>query len=187
MSQDLSNVHGMIAGFETPKELVDASKKIRDAGFKHWETYTPFPVHGIEKAMGIKDTFLPWIVLVMGLKGLTVGLILQAFANGLEWDFYFTGFEYIVSGKNAIYAPTMVPVAFELTILLSAFGAIFGMLALNKLPMYYHPTFKHEDFARVTDDRFFVVIESTDNRYDSETVRKLLEEVGGENIQELEK
>lgn len=183
---DISKTYGMIAGFETPKELIYASERLRDSGYTRFETFSPFPVHGIEKAMGLKDTILPWIVLFMGMNGLAAGIALQWFTNGIEIDWYLTGFRFIVSGKDPVYAPTMVPVAFELTILLSAFGCIFGMLALNKLPMLYHPTFKHKAFSRVTDDRFFVVIEATDTRYDSDMARRILEEVGGEDIEELE-
>jgi hypothetical protein len=184
-AQPENKTYGTIGSFESPGELLHASEVLRDAGYTRFETFTPFPVHGIEKAMGLKPTHLPWIVLIMGSTGLMIGIILQAFANGLEFDWYLTGFSYLISGKDQIYAPTMVPVAFEVTVLLSAFGAIFGMFALNRLPMFYHPTFKHQLFERVTDDRFFICIEAMDTRYNSELAREILEKVGAEHIEEL--
>jgi len=186
MAEQPAKIYGTIGSFETPKELIHASEVLRDAGYTRFETFTPFPVHGIEKAMGLKDTKLPWIVLAMAIGGLIAGIGLQCFTNGIEMDWYLTGYRYLISGKSQTYIPTMVPVVFELTVLLSAFGAIFGMFALNKLPMFYHPTFKHKLFERVTDDRFFIAIEAMDTRYNSELAREILEKVGAEHIEELE-
>lgn len=181
-------IHGIIGAFETPMELLHAAEKVRDAGFRRFEAYSPFPIHGMDKAMGIADTKLPWIVLVMGMTGMMTAIGLQYFANSVVLDTsvtYLTGYKYIVSGKPAATIVPFVPIIFELTVLLSAFGAVFGMLALNGLPRLHHSLFNHPAFARVTDDGFFLCIESADTRFDSVLARRLLESAGAHGIDEV--
>ena len=162
-------VHGILAEYDTPGELITASKKIRDAGFEKWDTYTPFPIHGIDPAMGIKMTRLPWVVLAAGLTGLTTAILLQWYANAFDYKF-------ISSGKPFWSIPANVPIYFELTVLLSAFAALFGMLAMNNLPQPSHPLDLKKRFARVTDDRFFLLIEAADPRFDEDATHQLLAE-----------
>lgn len=159
---------GMLAEYDSTSALMKASEKVRDAGFENWDTFTPFPVHGIDPAMGIKPTFLPWIVLAGGLTGCTTGVILQWWTNAVDYP-------WIVSGKPFWSLPANIPVIFELTILLSAFCALGGMLALNKLPHPSHPLDLKERFSRATDDRFFIYIESVDPKFDEDDIRELLE------------
>ncbi|MCB9588448.1 MAG: DUF3341 domain-containing protein [Polyangiaceae bacterium] len=162
-------VYGILAEYSDPAVLIEACKKVRDAGFKKWDTYTPFPVHGIDPAMGIKPTILPWLVLCAGLTGLTTAILLQWWTNAHDYA-------WIVSGKPFWSIPANVPIMFELTVLLSALTTLGGMLALNKLPHPSHPLDLKERFERVTDDKFFLLIEASDPKYDADEVTALLAE-----------
>lgn len=161
-------LHGLLAEYDNPTALVRAAKKVRDAGFAKWDTYAPFPIHGIERAMGIRMTRLPWVVFGFAMLGLAIGVLLQFFTNAVDYP-------WIVSGKPFWSWPANVPIAFELTILLSAFAALGGMLIFNNLPLLSHPLDLKERFARVTDDRFFLFIEARDPKFDEEETRQLLE------------
>lgn len=160
-------VFGILAEYSDPAVLIKAAEKVRDAGFKKWDTYTPFPVHGIDPAMGIKPTILPWFVFCAGLTGLSVAI-------GLQWWTNAHDYAWIVSGKPFWSIPANVPIMFELTVLFSALTTLGGMLALNKLPHPSHPLDLKERFERVTDDKFFLVIEASDPQYDEAEVRELL-------------
>jgi len=160
-------LHGILAEYETPSALVAACKKVRDAGYQKWDTYTPFPIHGIERAMGIRMTSLPWIVLVAALTGLATAIALQWWTNALDYKF-------ISSGKPMWSIPANVPVYFELTVLFSAFAALGGMLLLNNLPHPSHPLDHKQQFAKVTDDRFFLYIERADERWDAAETHEML-------------
>ncbi|MBI3202688.1 MAG: DUF3341 domain-containing protein [Myxococcales bacterium] len=168
MSHHDDDLHGLLAEYETPSALVAACKKVRDAGYAKWDTYTPFPVHGIEKAMGIRMTGLPWIVLAAALVGL-------ASAVGLQWWTNAVDYKFISSGKPMWSIPANVPVYFELTVLFSAFAALFGMLILNNLPEPSHPLDHLQAFGRVTDDRFFLYIEKGDAKFDLAETQRLLD------------
>jgi len=182
-------VYGLLAEYETVGEVMEAAKQVRDAGYKLWDVHSPFPIHGIDPAMGIKYTCLPWIVLCCGLTGMMAGFILQVHTNGFSlpdlpmWIHGFSGYEYLISGKPLIWLPNMIPVMFETTILLSAFGAVFGMFLLNRLPRLHHPLFGVERFKRATDDRFFIVIKARDAQYDAQGSRELLESTGAHAVE----
>ena len=180
--------YGVVSEFSNPKETVHAAEKLRDEGFKNFEVYTPFPVHGMDDAMGLKPTKLPWIILLCGLTGLTAGICLSTWASSETWLFGIEGgYKMIISAKpdgfEGIYE--FIPVIFETTILLSAFGAVFGMFALNGLPKLYHPLFKHDPFAKVSDDGFFIAVEVKDPLYDKEKVTEIFEKAGGKNVTEI--
>jgi hypothetical protein len=160
-----------LAEFETPSQVLRAAEKVRDAGYTRWDVHTPFPVHGMDRAMGLPDSRLGWIVLVCGLTGCTMAFLLMWWANGIDYPL-------IIGGKPPGAIPSMVPVMFELTVLLSAFGAVFGMLGLNQLPRHHHPVFYSERFERASDDRFFISIEAADEKFDLEDTRALLESLG---------
>jgi mono/diheme cytochrome c family protein len=164
-------VYAVVAEYETPDELIAACEKVRDAGFRKWDSLTPFPVHGIDEAMGIKQTILPWIVLGAGLTGGSIALLLQWFTNTYDYPF-------IISGKPMFSLPANIPVTFELTVLFSAFTAFGVMLALNLLPAFYHPLFRHPRIARYSSDRFAIVIEGADPLFEREKVEKLLKSAG---------
>lgn len=164
-------LYGYLAHYETPTDLIAASARVRDAGITKWDTFTPFPVHGIDPAMGIKRTILPWIVFVVGLGGCGLGLLLQWWTNSYD-------FKWIVSGKPLFSLPANIPITFETTILASVFAAFFGMWALNRLPQPWHPLFRSERFTRSTQDGFFVAIEAGDPKFDELRTRELLEGQG---------
>ena len=164
-------LYGVLAEYDTPGELVEAARKVRDAGYTDFDCFSPFPVHGIDEAMGIKRTILPLIIFGGGFTGTIGGILLQWWTNAYDW-------KWNISGKPTWSIPANVPIAFETTILLSVFAAFFGMWILNKLPQVWHPFFRVERFSRVTDDAFLLGIEAKDARFDSERTAKLLAESG---------
>lgn len=172
-------LHALIAEYDNVDAVMHAARAVRDAGYKRFDVHTPFPIHGIDPAMGIKPTILPWIVLCGGIFGGTTGIILTHYTMGVTPDFpglleSLKGYQFPISGKPFWSTPAYIPPIFELTILFSAFGAVFGMWLLNKLPMLYNPLFKSERFRRATDDRFFVVIERRDAKFDRVATEELL-------------
>lgn len=185
-----NKLYGLMAEFATVDAIFRAAERIRDAGYRHWDTMTPFPVHGLDKAMGIKATFLPVLVFGGGLTGAIIGFVLQWFTNatGFEiWAIVFVeGYEFFISGKPMLSGSVYPIVMFEMTILLSAFAAVGLMLLLNGLPRWYHPCFKSDRFARVTDDRFFLVLEAKDPRFQREQCEALLESLQPLSIEALE-
>lgn len=182
-------LYGLLAEYETVDQVVAAAEKVRDAGYRRWDVHSPFPIHGIDRHMGLQPTILPWIVLVCGLTGLGAGLGLVWWTNAttvLSVPSVYQGYEYFISGKPIFSLPANIPVIFETTVLLSAFGAVFGMFLLNKLPMLHHPLFRKPRFRRVTDDRFFIVIEASDPAFDRERTEALLRETGAGVVEDVE-
>lgn len=169
---------GILAEFRNPAELMHVSRKIVESGYTNFDTFSPFPIHGIDKAMNLKKSKLGWIVLISGLSGL-----LGAFAM----MYYMSVYDYPlnISGKPFLNLPAWVPVLFELTILLSTFGAVFGMFYLNGLPKLHNPLFNVERFSKVTDDSFFAYIEATDSIFEADKVHTLFKEAGASYIEEV--
>ena len=180
---------GVLAEFEDVDTLIAACEKVRDAGFKKWEAYTPFPVHGLDTAMGHEPTRLPWVVLACGLTGMLGGIFLVWWTNGnTQIDvrglpYAVQSYPFIVSGKPFFSLPANVPPIFELTILFSAFGAFFGMLAMNLLPRFWHPVFHCRRFDRATQDRFFIAVDSRDPNYDRERLDQMLRSAGATAVE----
>jgi mono/diheme cytochrome c family protein len=172
-------VFSYLAEYETPGAIIEACKAVRDAGYKKWDAYTPFPVHGIDPAMGIRPTILPWIVLGAGLTGMLGGLALELGLNAFDYP-------WIVSGKPLWSIPAFVPVAFETTILFAALTSFGACLVLNNLPDLYHPLFKKKRFAKATDNKFFISIESDDPLFDAQKTKTLLERTHPTNIETVE-
>jgi hypothetical protein len=170
---------GIIAEFEDVDSVMHAARHLRDEGYARWDVHSPFPVHGMDAAMGIRPTILPWLVLFGGLIGLLTGLGLQWFANAFDYPF-------LISGKPILSLPAWIPVVFELTILFAALTAVFGMLALNRLPHLYNPLFRSRRFRRVTNDRFFIVIDSQDPKFRREEIEQKLKEFGALAIEWIE-
>jgi len=170
---------GLLAEFETVDDVVGAAEAVRKAGYLRWDVHTPFPIHGIDHAMGTRPTVLPWIVLCGGLFGLVGGLVLQWFCNAYDYPF-------LISGKPLWSLPANIPVIFELTVLCSALTAVFGMLALNRLPMLYNPLFRIDRFRRATDDRFFIFIDASDPKFDDVRGTSLLKEMGAFAVERVE-
>ena len=184
---DRPTLAGVMAEYETVDAVYAAAERVRDAGYTRWDVHSPFPIHGIEKAMSLRPTILPWICLAGGLAGLTGGLFLTVWTMGtsFNWAGGLQGYTYIISGKPYASIPQFIPVVFETTILLAAFSAGIGMIVLNALPMLYNPLLKSERFRRATDDRFFVVIDASDPRFEIGKAEGLLREtetVGVERV-----
>ena len=181
---------GYAAEFTSPAAITHAARKVADAGYRWWDCHTPFPVHGLDTVMGIKPTILPIIVFFGGLTGMMLSIFLQVFTNSLEIDLWaivpVIGYQFEVSGKPLISGPAFIPVMFELTVLLSALTTVGSMLVLNGLPCLYHPVLKSTKLARITDDRFYIIIEARDPKFTDEATRSFLESLGPESIEPLE-
>ncbi len=185
-----SRLYGVLAEFETPAAILEAAGRVRDEGYRWWDCHAPFAVHGLDKAMGIKPTILPWIVLGAGLTGATLGFPLQWFTNATSFDVWagvwVRGYDFLVSGKPALSGAVYPVVMFELTVLLASIGCVVFMLLLNKLPMLYHPCFKSVRFLRASDDRFFIIIEARDPKFYRSRTEAFLESLGATALEELE-
>lgn len=166
---------GVVAEFASPADLYRACARVRDAGYTRWDAHSPFPVHGLDGAMGLRRSKLPWIILVMGLGGAAAGFLLQAWVHSVAYPL-------TISGKPHFAWQAYVPITFELGVLGGTFGAVLGMLGLCRLPMHHHPLFEDERFARVTDDGFFISVESWDPRFDPQATRGLLESAGAVRV-----
>lgn len=169
------NHHGLIATFDTAAELYQAATKLRDQGFKKWDTYAPFPIHGMEAAMGLKRSKVPVFTLLGGITGFLSGVLLVWYMNSYDYPL-------IVGGKPFFSPVFPFPIFYELTILCAAFGALIGMFMLNRLPCYYHAIFEHACFERASDDLFFIFIDSLDPLFHSQETQQLLETIGGHTI-----
>ncbi len=171
--------YGILAEFDSPAAILQAAEKVRDAGYSRWDVFTPFPIHGMDKVMGLKNSLVGWVSLVMGGGAFlsVVGLIW--FANAFDYPL-------IVGGKPMFSVPmTFVP-AYIMMIMGGAVGALIGMFAFNELPRYHHPLFTSERFALVSRDKFSLLIGSTDPKFSETETRKLLESIGGVHIEIIE-
>ena len=172
----------VLAEFNSAHDVLHAAERVRDAGYAHWDTHTPFPVHGMDRAMGLKDSKVGWIVLTFALTGLTGAFVMMHWMNGVDYP--------LVIGDKPGGAPgtlpSMVPILFELSILLSAFGAVLGMFHLNRLPRHNHPIFDSERFRRASDDRFFISIDADDPKFDVDRTRALLEGAHAKHVEVIE-
>ena len=169
---------GWMAEYDDENKLMEACRKVRDSGYTRTDAFTPFPVHGIDEALGIKPTVLPWFTFCAGATGTTVALTMQWFMNAYDYP-------YIISGKPFASWPAFIPVTFELTVLFSAFMTVFAMLGLNGLPKFSNPVFTNPKFDRATDDRFFLWIDSKDKYFNAEKVKSLLAETGAVEVEEV--
>jgi hypothetical protein len=161
------NLYGVMAEFENPSDLVAAARAAYEAGYRRINGYSPFPIEELSEAIGFHRTGLPLIVLIGGILGATGGFLMQYYLA--VWNYPLN-----VGGKPLNSWPAFIPITFECTILLAALSAVFGMLALNKLPQPYHPVFNAPNFALATRDSFFLVIEASDRKYRHDEVVTLL-------------
>jgi hypothetical protein len=173
------SIYGLMAEFDSPGSLMKAAEGLRDSGYKKFETYSPFPIHGMDAAMGLKESVLGWIVLVFGATGLTCGFLLQTWVSVFAY-------EITVSGKPLFSFQAFVPVCFEVMVLFSGIAAVFGMFALNRLPQLYHSVFNYKRFAIASSHGFFVSVESDDAHYSEVDTTRLLEKLGGKHIETVE-
>jgi hypothetical protein len=174
-----SKIYGIMAEYKTPADAMHAAEKVRDAGFRRWDVFTPFPVHGMDKAMGMKNSKVGWFSFIGGVTGYTSGMLMIWFLNAIDYP--------ILIGGKPMFSPfSAFPPSYELTILLGAFGAIGGMLFLNRLPRLHHPLLKNKRFALATHDKYFVVIETSDPKFNEVETRILLESAGSRSIELVE-
>ncbi len=169
----------MLAEFAGPAELLEAAEKLRDAGYKDFDCHSPFPVHGMDQAMGLKRSPLGYIVFAVAMLGFLGGITLEWWTSTIDYPL-------VISGKPFFSYQAYGPVAFAIMVLAGAFVSLFGMLALNKLPMYYHKLFNSHNFEKAMNDGFFVSVDAGDAKFDRQTTGKWLEEIGGKNIEMVE-
>lgn len=175
----MSKSFAIMAEYETPAEIMDAAKKVHAAGYQKWDVHSPFPIHGMDDAMGLDNAKVGWFTFFGGLTGFTLGNTMIWFMNKFNYDI-------VVGGKPLFSGFFAFPVAYELTILLGAFGSLGGMFILNRLPRHHHPLLANDRFADATDDKFYVVIECDDDHYDEQTTRSLLEGTNAVHIEMVE-
>ena len=162
-----SPIHGLMVEFLTAQEVLDATRRSRQAGYRQMDAYTPYPVEGLAAELGMRNTRIPFVVLMGGLVGLGVGFFMQYYSSVISYPMN-------VGGRPHNSWPVFVPIAFELLILVGALAAFFGMMFLNGLPRPHHPVFKVPQFARSSQDRFFLCIEASDPQFDRETTAEFL-------------
>lgn len=170
-----SNIYGLMAEFDTATELVDAARAVRDAGYERTDAFSPFPIHEMDEALGIKRSILPILVFFGGVTGLLSALSLQVFVHYIDYPLN-------VGGRPYLSWISFVPPSFELTILFAGFTAVFGMLFLNGLPRPYHPVFNVPRFALATREKFFLLIESADEKYEYDETRAFLESLHPQEV-----
>ncbi len=171
--------YGIVAEFGTTAALHDAAVKVVAEGYTRVDTHTPFPVHGIDRALKQGPSQVGWIVVTCGFIGIIGGQLMMWWMNGVDYPLW-------VSGKEPYAWPATIPITFECMVLLAAFGAVFGMLGLNKLPRFSHPLFKHSTIHRASDDRFFMSIEAEDPKFDQQRTVQFLASIGGQNVELVE-
>lgn len=172
-------VFGLIAEFDSPGAVLRAAEQTRDAGYHRWDVFSPFPVHGLEKVMGLKNSQVGAFSLIFG-AGAFIGTM------GLIW--YCNAFDYpiLIGGKPMFSIPMSVVPAYILLVLAAALGAFIGMIALNQLPRHHHPLFGKKRFALVSHDKFILAIGATDEKFSETETRKWLESIGGVNVEMVE-
>lgn len=176
MTDGINKPAGMLAEFNDPAELLAAARKMKDGGYKKYDCHSPFPVHGMDGAMGMKRSPLGFIVFAVAAVALIGGFALQWWTSSVDYKI-------VISGKPFFSYQAYGPVAFAIMVLSSAFVSLLGMLALNKLPMLFHPLFSSKSFERAMDDGFFVSVEAADAKFDVTNTQNFLTEIGGKNVE----
>ncbi|PEN14357.1 hypothetical protein CRI94_04805 [Longibacter salinarum] len=173
---DEEQVYGLLAEFSDPGALLHAAEAVRENGYSHFDTHSPFPIHGMDRAMGLGNSKVGFFSFGGAVTGLAVGYLLQWWTSAVDYPIN-------ISGKPFFAVEPSVPIMFELTILFGALGAVAGMLALNGLPRPYNPLFYSERFERVTDDAFFLHIAASDSQFDETDTANLLRKAGALNVE----
>ena len=168
-----------MAEFDNPTDLVAAARRTYEAGYRRINGYSPFPIEALSEAIGFHHTRLPLIVLIGGVLGGLGGFFMQYWMEVIDYPLN-------VGGKPYNSWPAFIPITFECTILAAALAAVFGMLALNKLPQPYHPVFNAPNFALATRDRFFLVIESKDEKFDHNEVVSFMKSLEPKEVCDVE-
>ncbi len=174
-----TKIHAVVGEFSDERELVKAGRKARAEGYTKIEAYSPFPVHGIDEAIGVPRSILGYIVLPIGLTGTASALFLIWWTGAVDYPL-------VIGGKPLFDITFSIPVTFELTILFSAFAAVLGMFALNGLPRLYHSVFNYSKFAGATDDKFLLSLEATDPLFEVDATSKFLRGAGATAVEVVE-
>src|SRR5258705_12916186 len=172
-------LYGVMAEFENPSDLVTAARRTYEAGYRRINGYSPYPIEELSEAIGFTHTSLPLIVFIGGVVGGLAGFFMQYWMEVIDYPLN-------VGGKPFNSWPAFVPITFECTVLFAAFAAVFGMLALNKLPQPYHPVFNAPNFALATRDSFFLVIESKDPKFDHDEAIRFLRTLEPREVVDVE-
>ena len=174
------HLYGLLGEFDSPKQLMDAAKKVREAGYRRIDAFVPFPVEGLSQALGLgrKHDLVPVLTLVGGLGGGLTAFFFQLWAN-------VSSYPLDIAGRPLNSWPAFIPVTFELTILGASLSAVFGMLALNKLPQPHHPLFNIERFKRASNDKFFLCIESHDPKFRLEETARFMQSINARHVTEV--
>jgi hypothetical protein len=174
------HLYGLLGEFDSPNELMDAAKKVREAGYRRIDAFVPFPVEGLSQALGLgrKHDLVPVLTLAGGLCGGLTAFFFQLWAN-------VSSYPMDIAGRPLNSWPAFIPVTFELTILGASLSAVFGMLALNKLPQPHHPLFNVERFKRASNDKFFLCIESHDRKFHLEETARFLHSINARHVTEV--
>jgi len=172
-------IYGLLAEFERPEELLAAAHRAHAAGYRRMDAYTPLPVEGLAEALGFRHTRIPLVVLLGGLAGCLGGFALQYWVSAIDYPLN-------VGGRPLNSWPAFIPVTFELTVLGAALAGVLGLLALNRLPMPYHPVFNVPRFELATRNRFFLCIEAADLGFHREGTRRFLEGLNARGVYDVE-
>jgi hypothetical protein len=179
MKDTAPHLYGVMAQFDNPSQLVAAARAAYAEGYRQINGYSPFPIEELDEAIGFKHTTLPYIVFAGGVLGAIGGFFLQYWTEVVDYPI-------IVGGKPFNSWPAFIPITFECTILGAAFAAVFGMLALNKLPQPYHPVFNAPSFALATRDSFFLAIEAKDAKFDHDEAVRFLKSLDPREVVDVE-
>lgn len=170
-----SDLYGIMAEFDEPQRLLDAARRAREEGYRCMEAYTPFPVEGLSKVIGVRRLWVPLIVLIGGICGGLGGFFMQYYAAALHYPLN-------IGGRPLWSWPAFIPITFELTVLCAALSGAFGMLAINGLPQPSHPVFNVEQFGLATQTKFFLCIEAADPKFSIEETREFLESLNAREV-----
>jgi hypothetical protein len=168
--------HAILAEFSNPGTLIEAARNIRSAGYRRFDCHSPFPIHGMDDAMGLKRSPVGFIVGVMCIVGATIGFWLQSWVTT-------SAYPLVISGKPLFSHQAYIVITFALFVLFGTFGAVFGLLRLARLPRWHHPLFYSDRFKKVSDDGFMVSIDATDPQFHEDNTREFLASIGGTNIE----
>lgn len=175
MSAIPHQIHGIGAEFSSAAALYQAAEHIRDRGFRRWDVHSPFPIHGMDEAMGLGRSRVSAVSLAGGAAGLLTAFVMIYYTSAMDYPL-------MVNGKPFFALEPSLPIFFELTVLFTAFATLFGMLVFNLLPRWHHPVFNWDRFERVTDDGFFAIIESVDPLFSEKETAEFLKSLGGNHV-----